>query len=79
MDAVNGLETKLNSGGVLGGGGRMMQSEEADLPRRRESGVMVTVWMRDSFCSIEGRSEAISDIVPGPFRIDGGRSDMSEK
>lgn len=56
-----------------------MENKEVDLPRRRESGVMVTVWIRDSFCSIEGRSEAISDMNPGRFRLDGNKNDMSRK
>ena len=34
-----------------------------DLPRRRESGVTVTVWMRDPSCSSEGRSEGSSDMM----------------
>ena len=42
-----------------------MKSKRDDLPRRRESGVMVTVWMRDPSGSNEGRSEGIAVIVSG--------------
>ena len=56
-----------------------MKSKGGDLPRRRESGAMVTVWMRDPPCSKEGRTEGSSDIVPGRFRINGGEDDMSWK
>lgn len=42
---------------VLGGGQERGESKRVGLPRRRESGAILTVWMRDPPCSNEERGE----------------------
>ena len=56
IDAVYWSETKLNQ---LAWGKREVKGKGFGLPRRRESGVTLTVWMR-RLSSADGRSEGSS-------------------